>query len=246
MREVIYLSEGKLNEFLPEPRRVRPVVKLRASVPFAGLDVETPAPNNMQDLRRHLKQVEKKMARHALLHTDPNLEPGRWVMFEARLNWFTLRGRYRDLVLFVDSERSHEAVSTRRLLLHGSARHLRGSKPVQVDGPTLAGLEDGGNSSGTIFVTNAGHVVNALAYNQDVPALESTADEENSPEPAAPLHRLGVRDLLAALDAESTEVSTSAVVSGLARVSAVLPETAGDPGCLVASPLIVEYVKQQP
>ncbi|MGW5678897.1 SAVMC3_10250 family protein [Streptomyces sp. NPDC003860] len=246
MREVIYLSEGKLNEFLPAPRRARPVVKLRAGMPFAGLDVETPAPNNLQDLLLHLKQVEKQTARHAPLHTDPDLEPGRWVKFEARMTWVTLRGRYRNLVLFVDSERSPDAATARRLLLHGSARHLLGRPPTPVEGPELTGLADGGHSAGTVFVTNAGHVVNALAHSQDAHTPETPADEENPPEPPAPLPRLGIRHLLAALDAESPEVSTSTVVSGLARVSAVLPETADDAGCLVASPLIVEYVKRQP
>lgn len=245
MREVIYLSEGKLSEFLPEPRRALPAVTLHAGLPFAGMDVVTPTSNNAQDLRRHLKRVEKNLTRKLPQHTEPNLDPGSWVKFETRLNWVTLRDRYQDLVLFVDSELMHEAGGPRRLLLHGSARHLLGRPPVQVDGPALTGLEGGGHSAGTIFVTNAGHVVNALAHSPDELGPEAGADTESLPESTAPLHHKGLRDLLAALDAERTEVSTSAVVTGLARVSAVLAETSTEVGCLVASPLIVEYVKQR-
>ncbi|MEU0343148.1 SAVMC3_10250 family protein [Streptomyces bobili] len=243
MREVVYLSEGKLNGFLPEPRLALPTVNLHAGVSLAGINVEQPAPDSGRDLRRHLKRVEKDMARRTPWYTEPELTPGRWVMFEAPLNWVTLRGRYQDLVLFVDpppdSAPSHETSATRRLLLHGSARHLLGRPPVQVDGPELTGLEGGGHSAGTTFVTNAGHVVSALAHPHDP---ESGADGGNPPEPTAPLHSAGIRDLLTALDAESTEVSTSAVMTGYARVSALLPETATEVSCLVASPLIVEYV----
>ncbi|WP_263404863.1 SAVMC3_10250 family protein [Salinispora fenicalii] len=83
--------------------------------------------------------------------------------------------------------------------------------------------------SGSSFVTQAGHVVSALA--------------PDSPEATSgPLSRNGVRDLLAALDAQRPTVSTAARVTGLARVSALLPAAGGDVDCLVASPLIVEYV----
>ncbi|MGW1412242.1 SAVMC3_10250 family protein [Streptomyces sp. NPDC002403] len=246
MREVVYLSEGKLNEFLPEPRRALPAVKLHAGVSLAGVNVENPAPDSARDLRRHLKQVEKKVARHTLQYTESELAPGRWVRFSTLLNWVTLRGRYQDLVLFVDpapdSAQPHAAGATRRLLLHGSARHLRGRPPSQVDGPALSGLEDGGCSAGRTFVTNAGHVVSALAHAHDPLEPESGADEGSPAEPTGLRHRAGIRDLLAALDAESTEVSTSAMMTGYARVSALLPETTTEAGCLVASPLIVEYV----
>lgn len=182
MREVVYLSEGKLNGFLPEPRLALPTVNLHAGVSLAGINVEQPAPDSGRDLRRHLKRVEKDMARRTPWYTEPELTPGRWVMFEAPLNWVTLRGRYQDLVLFVDpppdSAHSHETSATRRLLLHGSARHLLGRPPVQVDGPELTGLEGGGHSAGTTFVTNAGHVVSALAHPHDP---ESGADGETRP-----------------------------------------------------------------
>ncbi|MFD7528559.1 SAVMC3_10250 family protein [Streptomyces sp. NPDC059849] len=246
MREIVYLSEGKLNQFMPEPRRALPAVKLHAGVSLAGINVENPAPDSTRDLRRHLKQVEKQVARHTLQYTEPELTPGRWVRFSAPLNWVTLRGRYQDLVLFVDPapESTHPSAAgtTRRLLLHGSARHLRGRPPIQVDGPELSVLTSGGCSAGMTFVTNAGHVVSALAHALDPLEPESGADGENSSEPTDPRHRAGIRDLLAALDAESTEVSTSAMMTGYARVSALLPETTTEASCLVASPLIVEYV----
>ncbi|WP_025618882.1 hypothetical protein [Salinispora cortesiana] len=42
MREVVYLSTGKLNEFVPEPRRALPAVKFHAGGSFAGVDVPSP------------------------------------------------------------------------------------------------------------------------------------------------------------------------------------------------------------
>jgi hypothetical protein len=245
VREVVYLSEGKLKGFLPEPRRTLPAVKMQAGISLVGVTVEKPVPDGARDLRRHLERVEKEMARDALWYTEPELTPGSWVMFEALLNWVTLRGRYRDLVLFVDSspESGHQSEADptiRRLLLHGSARHLLGGPPPQIDGPALTDLGSGGHSAGTLFVTNAGHVVSALTHSRD--PLESESDEGNPLVSTAPLPSAGIRDLLAALDAENSEINTSALVAGYARVSALLPETATAAGCLVASPLIVEYV----
>ncbi|AXK35881.1 hypothetical protein DVA86_27910 [Streptomyces armeniacus] len=241
MREIVYLSEGKLSAFLPEPRLAVPTIKLHAGVSMAGINVESPATDLQRDLLRHLKRVEKDLARRALSHLEPELAPGRWVQFEAPLSWITLRGRFQDLVLFVDPPPSPpEAGVTRRLLLHGSARHLSGRPPVQVDGPALTDLEGGGHSAGKLFVTQAGHVLAELARAQG--PLGPDAQDDTSPGPAPSLSRAGIRDLLTALDAESTEVSTSALMIGYAKVSALLPATATEGGCLVASPLIVEYV----
>ncbi|MFE6772982.1 SAVMC3_10250 family protein [Streptomyces fimicarius] len=239
MREVVYLSEGKLSGFMPEPRRALPAIKLHAGVSMAGVNVESPAADLDRDLLRHLKRVEKDLERHAPSYLEPELTPGRWVQFEAPLSWITLRGRYQELVLFVDPAPSPpEAGATRRLLLHGSARHLSGRPAVQIDGPALSGLDGGGHSAGTLFVTQAGHVLAALAQG----SIGPDAQDEAQPEPASSLSRAGIRELLTALDAESAEVSTAALMIGYARVSAVLPATANDGGCLVASPLIVEYV----
>ncbi|MEV7211882.1 SAVMC3_10250 family protein [Kitasatospora cineracea] len=246
MREVIYLSEGKLHEFLPEPRRAFPVVKVHAGVSLAGVNVEKPASDSGQELRRQLKRVEKEMGRHAPWYTETDPVPGRWVRFKASLSWFTLRGRHQDLVLFVDQamepSRAHRAGGARRLLLHGSARHLLGRPPLQVEGPALTGV-DGGISLNTTFLTSAGEVVNTLARTRGVSEPGTATDGEEQIEPTEPRHRAGIRDLLAALDTESSEVSTAAMVTGYARVSALLPGTDTGVGCLVASPLIVEYVK---
>ncbi|WP_030925951.1 SAVMC3_10250 family protein [Streptomyces sp. NRRL B-24720] len=244
-RGVLILGVFELNEFLPEPRRALPTVKLHAGVSLAGINVETPAPDNAGDLRRHLERVEKEMDLHTAWYTEPDLSPGRWVQFEAPLNWITLRGRHQDLVLFVDpppdAASPHQAGASRRLLLHGSARHLLGRPPLQVDGPELTGLEGNGHSAGRIFVTNAGHVVNALAHAHDPLEAGSGVSEGNTPVSPTSVRRSGIRDLLQAVDAESSEVSTHALMFGYARVSALLPETATETGCLVASPLIVEY-----
>ncbi|MFE2163590.1 SAVMC3_10250 family protein [Streptomyces sp. NPDC059447] len=242
MREVVYLSESKLSGFLPEARRALPIIKVNAGGSIAGINVESPAADPDRDLLRHLKRVEKDLERRAPSHLEPELAPGRWVQFEAPLSWITLRGRYKDLVLFVDpAPRPHEAGVTRRLLLHGSARHLSGRPPIQIDGPALTDLEGEGHSAGTLFVTQAGHVLAELAGAHG-PLGSDAQDGDAQPGQAASLSQASIHELLTALDAESAEVSTSALMIGYARVSALLPATDTEGGCLVATPLIVEYV----
>ncbi|MET7640490.1 SAVMC3_10250 family protein [Streptomyces sp. NPDC005438] len=243
MREVVYLSEGKLSGFLPEPRRSLPTIKLHAGGSMAGINVETPATDPGRELSRRLKQVEKDLERRAPSHLETDLTPGRWVQFEAPLSWITLRGRYQDLVLFVDPAPSppETGATRRRLLLHGSARHLSGRPPTQVDGPALTGEGGRIDSVGTSFVTEAGRVLAELARTQD-PLGSDRQDGDTPNGSATSLPRAGIRDLLTVLDAKNAEVNTAALMIGYARVSALLPATATEGDCLVASPLIVEYV----
>ncbi|MER7536940.1 hypothetical protein ABTX77_19495 [Streptomyces sp. NPDC097704] len=66
-----------------------------------------------------------------------------------------------------------------------------------------------------------------------------------SASPLAPaLSAAGIRDLLRALDAGREGINTTAPMTGNARVTALLPERGGAPRCLVASPLMVEYVRE--
>ncbi|MFB7178420.1 SAVMC3_10250 family protein [Streptomyces sp. NPDC056257] len=237
MREIVYMSDGKLKQFLPEPRRVPRTGSLRVTTPVGGFDMDAPASDGDQSQLRHLEQVHKHMELVSRWYAEPGLRPGQWVQFEAPLRCVTLKGPHRNLLLFVDPP---QGASECRLLMHGSVRHLRGWTPTAVDVP---GSEAGDNESslGPVFITRAAQVVRALSA-QDEP---STASEVTSG-PVGRLNSRGVRELLEALDAENGDIDTSAVMTGYARVSAVLPQSDGAPPCLVASPLTVQFADQQP
>jgi hypothetical protein len=238
LREFVYVSEGKLKQFLPNPRRfVRPKT-VRLTTPVGGVDVEAPTADNQRDRQLHLKQVDKHVGERARWFAEPGLQAGQWVWFEAPLRCVTLRGDYQYMVLFLDpapgQEPEHERETGCRLLLHGSSRHLVGYTPATVDGPTLEGIDGGGSSMGTVFLTTAGQVVTALSLGHDPVA-------EGAPMPVTDLNGNGVQELIQAIDARPAPPGSAARMCGHARVTADLPATDCTARCVVASPLTVEY-----
>lgn len=236
MREIAYLSEGKLRQFVAAPRRVPRTSALRLTTPLGGIDIDTPTADGDIGQQRHLQQVYRHLEIVAEWYTAPELRPGQWVQFEAPLRCVTLSGAHQDLVLFVDPTREQHAnpatAGDCRLLMHGSARHLRGWMPTPVDGPELE-VVNSASSLGASFVTRAGQVVQELTrHREPLPENQRTA---------ADLHRRGVQALLHALDEEDTGIDTSTVMTGYARVTGLLPSTDTTSRCLVASPLVVEY-----
>ncbi len=227
LREFIYLSDAKLRQFIPHPRRLRRPGALRLTTPVGGIDLDAPTDDAGSARGRQLDQVVGHLAESARWFGEPDLRPGEWVWFEAPLLYVTLRRANRDLVLFTDpipgADPQYPSADC-RLLMHGSARHLLGMTPVSVEGPALTATDEG-SSACTTFVTDAGEVVRTLT---------------GAGHPAPPGAR-GVRDLLAALDAAQPDIPTAAWTQGYARVTAALPATATAPRCLVASPLTVEY-----
>ncbi|MBQ1123745.1 SAVMC3_10250 family protein [Streptomyces sp. B15] len=239
MREIAYLSEGKLRQFVPEPRRLPRASALRLTTPFGGIDMDAPTTDGERGHLRHLREVHQHLERVAEWYTAAELRPGQWVMFETPLRCVTLSGAHQDLVLFVDSARTQgtdrATTGDCRLLMHGSARHLRGWTPILADGPELE-VTHSASSLGDSFVTRAGQVVATLTRHR-----EPLPEDEQSPGTAAELHERGVQALLRALDEEDSGIDTLTAMTGYARVTGLVPETDTAPRCLVASPLIVEY-----
>ncbi|WP_302711687.1 SAVMC3_10250 family protein [Streptomyces sp. BV129] len=236
LREIAYLSEGKLRQFVAEPRRMPRTSGLRLTTPLGGIDIDTSATDSELGQQRHLQEVYRHLQLIADWYTTPELRPGQWIQFEAPLRCVTLSGAHQDLVLFVDSVRErhpdHAPAGACRLLMHGSARHLRGWTPMSVDGPELE-VVNSASSLGASFVTRAGQVVRELSrHREPLPENQRTA---------ADLHRRGVQTLLRALDEEDTGIETSTAMTGYARVTGLLPSTDTTSRCLVASPLVVEY-----
>jgi hypothetical protein len=232
-QEIIYLSDAKLGQFISNPRPRLPALKANISTPVGGVNLETPGVDEPRKTTQQLRRVERQLAKAARPFTASDLRPGQWVEFTVALRWVALKGQYRDLVLFVDPAADTwpqpELPLGRRLLLHGSTRHLRGHPAVPVDGPELRELA-GWASAGTMVVTKAGQLVQALA----------DAEAQGAASVCLPTGS-DVRDLLQALDASRGEVDTAALVTGYARVSGLLPATDTTHGCLIASPLIVRY-----
>lgn len=239
LREIVYLSESKLRQFVPEPRRLPRTGALRVTTPLGGIDMDAPAADLERGQLRHLHDVCKHVALVADWYAEPDLRPGQWVQFEAPLRCVTLSGAHQDLVLFVDSagRRGTDSVADGgcRLLMHGSTRHLRGWNPMQVDGPVLE-VDNSASSLGTAFVTRAGQVVEALTRHRDPLPVEQTPSRTT-----VPLHARGVQELLDALDEEDHSIDMSAKMTGYARVTGLLSSTRADSRCVVASPLVVEY-----
>ncbi|WP_406740663.1 SAVMC3_10250 family protein [Streptomyces atratus] len=212
---------------------------LRVTTPLGGIDMDAPAADVEQGQLRHLRDVYKHVELVADWYAAPDLRPGQWVQFEAPLRCVTLGGAHQDLALFVDpaggSGTDPVADGGCRLLMHGSVRHLRGWTPMPVDGPPLE-VENSASSLGTAFVTRAGQVVEALTRHRDpLPA------EQTSSQTAVRLHGRGVQELLDALDGEDDSIDMSAMMTGYARVTGLLPSTCANSRCVVASPLVVEY-----
>jgi len=106
---------------------------------------------------------------------------------------------------------------------------------MTVDGPALE-VENSASSLGTAFVTRVGQVVEALTSHRDpLPAEDTPSRTEIR------LHGRGVQELLDTLDDEDASIDMSAMMTGYARVTGLLPSTRATPRCVVASPLVVEY-----
>lgn len=237
----MYVSDGKLRQFLPKPPRFTMPGVMRLNTPVGGMDLERGPQNSERGRLRHLEKVDKHLNNQAEWFGDPALRPGEWVWFEAPLRCVTLRGEYRRMVLFADPAPGEDPEYDRgtgcRLLMHGSSRHLLGYAPVSVDGPPLEGI-DGGSSIGTTFLTSAGHVVRALSLEPDPVA-------DDVPAPRTDVTGPGVRELVAALDARHGQAGSAARMRGYARVTAVLPAGESAARLVVASPLTVEYAFDQ-
>lgn len=238
-REFVYLSDAKLQQF-GSPRRLVLPSALRLNTPVGGVDVDAPAADIERDRMRQLEKLDKYLGERAEWFAQPGLRAAQWVWFEAPLRCVTLQGDYQHMVLFADpaagEDPGYEGQTGCRLLLHGSSRHLRGFAPAAVEAPALEGIE-GGSSFATTFLTTAGQAVRALSLEHEVAA-------EGTRPPLTGVNGAGVRELLEAIDVSHSQVP-GAWMSGFARVTAELPATSTAPRCVVASPLSVEYMREQ-
>jgi hypothetical protein len=152
MREFLYLSDAKLDQFIPAKKswgnwfsRVEGEVK----VPFFSAKIGAPSAETGGN-HDHLYRVIDEIESFARWYQEDNLRPGDWIAFECNLSSHVVRldpeindlrrfAAFPPIALFV--EHSDHANSLRRLILHGSPHHLLGSgiEKSSSDLPILSG-----------------------------------------------------------------------------------------------------------
>jgi hypothetical protein len=239
VRELIYLSNSKMQQFLPDrPPRWRRIGRLRAEIkaPVGSISVEPELPDNKAWTKADdLNKVTDYIEQNFQWFTSEEVRAGEWIYFEDWLNYRVFRPHRRAPIVLFYNLNYHETGHT-RLLLHGSAEHLRGSAPAEGQ-LRLERLESPSPSDGPWF-------------RDMLPILPKLIDKLAT----RPVERTGIarglewdiKDVVQALD-ESNISETAAWLTGYARVTARIVPSSGDisPGgsFVVASPL---YVEAQP
>lgn len=109
MRELVYLSESKMEQFIPDLSSLWPKPRITIKTPFAGLDLDMSATRKKSQLK-HLKLIVKQIERSARWFGDQYLCPGEWAAFEAPLNYLTMKCGESVQVLFSSTLRSPSTI----------------------------------------------------------------------------------------------------------------------------------------
>ncbi|GAA2356657.1 hypothetical protein MTQ13_23600 [Streptomyces sp. XM4011] len=226
MDELIYLSERKISQFGLPARGLSLSGRLAVSTPVGGLEFE-PGHTGV-DRAKRLRRIVRHLRKVAVPHTTPDVEPGQWVEFTARMNHLVPED-LPDAVLFLGLPPEGGGP---RLVLHGSADHLRTGHRVARMGET-EGTAGGGSSGGGGYV----YFVHYLTRNRELRRLLLSQDgEPHSPAGDLTSQTAG---LLARAD-RLLGAETAERVAGYARVTVRLGP--GSP-YLIGSPLLVRYAR---
>jgi hypothetical protein len=225
MRELVYLSRGKLDQFWRDTsteRKRRRIKDVGATAPMGlggfqvGLTDQTPTAEqpSLADVIARIDSAKDP----APWWSEADVRPGDWVRFEADLSFAILPGSQR-MLLFWDPR---PGFGQTRLMLHGSPKHLKGVNP---DEPSLD-AEAMGWSSGTMAAVMA-----RFAQNLGDGSLHEGLERIHGH-----LDHAYPRDMAARM-------------TGYARVT-FNTEVAGyvhgpNYRVVVASPLVVEYARQR-
>lgn len=243
-REYVYLSNDKVRQFQLEDDAWWRRIKLRK----IGAKVAAPAPTVAEfsaeiEIRDQQKadQVEQDVIDGSRWFEE-DVTAGDWVLFEGRLGLLVLNyGPAAGAVVF--AQVGAEPGATRRLVLHGSARHLAGrpaSVPAAVPGPAVAGGDRPYSSPpelpGIISAVAEDLGVTERSRWQDVLA---TVQRGRIPPNDAGAQLVGV---LEHLDRQPLFAATARSVCAVARVTALLPYPPAGGDVLVATPLVVRSI----
>jgi len=235
MRELIYLSDRKLQQFLPDPvpgwRRLGKL-KAEVSVPLGSVSLESSAQDSQSANTAHFKRVVRQIEQSAKWFAIDNLGAGDWVFFEERINyWHFEHSRGPAIVLFLNLGQRHSHRT--RLLLHGSPEHLVGS--TQTQHQLRWGSAGPSPSDGSRF-RDMLPVLRNVASNLDGHIKQQRQGTKNL--------AWDIEDLILALD-NSNDASTAMWLAGYARVTLRVessPRGNVDATFVAASPLYVEVL----
>lgn len=146
--EFVYVSDAKVRQFVPAKaawwqgmRAKKLGAKLKFSPVEAALEVE---PSEIAADTKKLHNLIRYLEESGRYYTEPDVIPGEWVMFDGRIGIAHVdTPPVQGAVLFCEAEPI--TVTTPRIMLHGSARHLEpGMAPLPARDQGVG--EDGGYS----------------------------------------------------------------------------------------------------
>ncbi|MER6038309.1 SAVMC3_10250 family protein [Streptomyces sp. NPDC001835] len=244
MQELIYLSDAKLRQFMPEPERRSWIgrrltaLKLGASAAsFSGnvemtLDKAGGEQNNADQLAAVVEHIDG----HAQWYWErPRV--GAWVYFEAPLVAFLPFKGHARTVLFTDAPpgraEGHDPAHGTRLLLHGSSDHL------------LADVPSTNLQAPGVITSRLYPLISRLRS-----VAPPTAEQIDGPTPTPETGLAGPHTFGDLLNEASPLSDAAAWMRGYARVSLVtqaLDRASGQASPLViATPLFVAYAPDLP
>jgi len=238
VREFIYLSDRKLQQFLPDPvPKWRRLGRLRAEVkaPIGSVSLESTGPNDQSARAMHLQRVMSRVEQTAQWFAADEVRAGEWIFFEGRLNYWVFHpSNAAAIVLFLNLR--HGEGRRVRLLLHGSPNHLLGGVPIQ-DQLRLGSARGPSPSDGPWF-------------RDMLPVLRKvirSLDDDSRDHGPRQTQSFGwdIEDIILALD-KSNSPSTAMWLAGYGRVSERIESSSRKStvkaNFVVASPLYVELL----
>ncbi|MFF8932425.1 SAVMC3_10250 family protein [Streptomyces longwoodensis] len=242
MQELVYLSDAKLRQFVPEGRPRAWLSRLRrgrfdAPTPLgqAGIEVELAEPQQEQRTQGHLAEVMKHLDERSLWYQAPEAHAGRWVYFEAPFNTLiagTWESQGPQTVLFMHSLSGDSGPDAVALLLHGSAHHLRVDVPTTISARSLHGIMHSGFGIAMRSFEIPPTPEAESLFDPDVEALVMPGDTQQ-------------RFFWRFIRESSARPETAAWMRGYARVT-MRGDRYTSRTVLVATPLYVEYAHDLP
>jgi hypothetical protein len=217
MRELVYLSDNKLRQFIEdEPRRRWWPGGGKATIKLPVVSVELEAAssqkNSQSQLGKQLGTVASHLELSARWYEDPQVSAGGWITFDVPM----IVVEHGPGVLFFDPVDVRNPMRT-RLLLHGSSASLLPRTSVWAETVDPESI-DPRKMSAPSFVYELEAMVRSMR-------LEAAGQDPKPKELDDPNQRLrqSVSSVICTLDRNLSPV-IAAWVTGLARVSAVFPE----------------------
>lgn len=248
MRELVYLSERKLQQFIlgrPRRWRGRTQVEGELKVPgIGGVKLGPVAPDQSEKATPDLEKVISALEnsdRAAKWFADDNVQPGQWVHFDVPLCYTPLSdGHGVRAVVFLGSDeptKDHPADGTTRLLLHGSAEHLLGGTVE-----SSASRDSSRNPTRYTEIRLFARLLYRL--NRSSASSDGEPDAEGMNLLGGKILEMEVPQVIQLLDDLLEPRLTAAWMAGYARVTAVLHDE--NSTTVLATPLYVEYAPPSP